>query len=230
MLRRASGHDGVRMDRTPRSADLSHRCHHGGLSSVSFWRVLKPEGISDLLRCIAMVMIWNTLAGGDPNLCAIIVIVNSVLQIILYSPMALFFIKVISKADDIPLAYGTTAIAVLIVRFFLCPKCQPLNQPQVSWDPLSLGLDDTIHPFLHDWSRPLSPPIPPLLLATGSRRPFVYHHRYLRPTSSAYPTQPRSGVPNHRSPHPLLLGHVYRHFYRHVVVEQPVMAKRPRRV
>ncbi|CAD6572525.1 MAG: hypothetical protein TREMPRED_000567 [Tremellales sp. Tagirdzhanova-0007] len=67
-----------------------------------------------LARCIAMVMIWNTLAGGDPNLCAIIVIVNSVLQIILYSPMALFFIKVISKADDIPLAYGTTAIAVLI--------------------------------------------------------------------------------------------------------------------
>ena len=64
-----------------------------------------------------MVMIWNTLAGGDPNLCAIIVIVNSVLQIILYSPMALFFIKVISRGTNLGLHYGTTAIAVLVVCF-----------------------------------------------------------------------------------------------------------------
>ena len=67
-----------------------------------------------LARCIAMVMIWNNLAGGDNNLCAIIVIINSVLQIVLYSPFALFFIKVISRSDDLGLQYGATAIAVLV--------------------------------------------------------------------------------------------------------------------
>jgi ACR3 family arsenite transporter len=68
-----------------------------------------------LARCIAMVMIWNHLAGGDNNLCAILVLINSVLQIILYSPYAVLFIEVISDADDINLQYGTTAIAVLVV-------------------------------------------------------------------------------------------------------------------
>ena len=63
-----------------------------------------------------MVMIWNTLAGGDNNLCAILVIINSILQIILYSPYAVWFIEVISKGGSIPLRYGQTAIAVLVVR------------------------------------------------------------------------------------------------------------------
>lgn len=70
-----------------------------------------------LARCIAMVMIWNTLAGGDENLCAIIVIINSVLQIILYSPLAVFFINVISREEVIKIDYGIVAIAVLVV----CP-------------------------------------------------------------------------------------------------------------
>lgn len=68
-----------------------------------------------LARCIAMVMIWNNLAGGDPDLCAIIVIINSVLQMILYSPLAVFFITVISREHDLGLQYGKTAIAVLVV-------------------------------------------------------------------------------------------------------------------
>lgn len=72
-----------------------------------------------LARCIAMVMIWNQLAGGDSELCAILVIINSILQIILYSPMSVFFINVIGRAGEgegIRLEYGKTAIAVLIVR------------------------------------------------------------------------------------------------------------------
>ncbi|ORY26594.1 sodium bile acid symporter family-domain-containing protein [Naematelia encephala] len=67
-----------------------------------------------LARCIAMVMIWNTLAGGDGDLCAILVIINAVLQIVLYSPLAVFFIKVISHDADLGLEYGKTAIAVLV--------------------------------------------------------------------------------------------------------------------
>lgn len=96
-----------------------------------------------------MVMIWNSLAGGDPNLCAIIVIVNSVLQIVLYSPFALFFIKVISRSDAIPIKYGITAIAVLVVRSRLgrFPFGEPFDccfradgSAQFLGIPLALGL------------------------------------------------------------------------------------------
>lgn len=61
-----------------------------------------------------MVMIWNQLAQGDGDYCAILVIINSILQIILYSPMSLFFVNVISGGNDLRLEYGKTAIAVLI--------------------------------------------------------------------------------------------------------------------
>ena len=74
-----------------------------------------------LARCIAMVMIWNTLAGGDENLCAIIVILNSILQIILYSPYAVWFINIISGEQSIGLQYGKTAIAVLVVSSIYRP-------------------------------------------------------------------------------------------------------------
>ncbi|OCF40861.1 arsenical-resistance protein [Kwoniella heveanensis CBS 569] len=65
-------------------------------------------------RCIAMVMIWNQLAHGDGDYCAILVIVNSILQIILYPPMSLLFVNIISGERSLRLQYGETAIAVLI--------------------------------------------------------------------------------------------------------------------
>ncbi|KAI0051878.1 arsenical-resistance protein ACR3 [Auriscalpium vulgare] len=69
-----------------------------------------------LARCIAMVMIWNELAGGDANYCAILVVINSILQIILYSPYAILFINVIGGQGQpsIHVSYGNVAIAVLI--------------------------------------------------------------------------------------------------------------------
>lgn len=68
-----------------------------------------------LARCIAMVMIWNQIARGDPNTCAIIVIINSVLQIVLYAPMSLLFINIISGSTEFRLNYSDTAISVVIV-------------------------------------------------------------------------------------------------------------------
>ncbi|CAL8465694.1 g5230 [Coccomyxa elongata] len=50
-----------------------------------------------LARCIAMVLLWNQLAGGSSEFCAILVAVNSVLQIILFSPLALFYLQVVSR-------------------------------------------------------------------------------------------------------------------------------------
>jgi ACR3 family arsenite transporter len=49
-----------------------------------------------LARCIAMVLVWNELAGGDNTLCTIIVVMNSILQIILYAPFQIFFCYVIT--------------------------------------------------------------------------------------------------------------------------------------
>lgn len=70
-----------------------------------------------IARCIAMVMIWNGLAGGNTEYCAILVAVNSVLQIILYSPFAVLFVDVFGGAangEQVHLQYGEVAISVLI--------------------------------------------------------------------------------------------------------------------
>lgn len=68
-----------------------------------------------LARCIAMVLIWTGLAGGDNQYCAILVAINSVLQMVLYAPLAVFFIKVIShSSSDISVSYSRVATSVAV--------------------------------------------------------------------------------------------------------------------
>jgi len=47
-------------------------------------------------RCIAMVLIWTDLAGGDGDYCAVLVAFNSILQIVLFAPFAVFYVRVVS--------------------------------------------------------------------------------------------------------------------------------------
>ncbi|KAK8104378.1 arsenical-resistance [Apiospora kogelbergensis] len=64
-------------------------------------------------RCIAMVLIWTGLAGGDNEYCAILVAVNSILQMVLFAPLAVLFIRVISHdSGHIDVSYSVVATSV----------------------------------------------------------------------------------------------------------------------
>ncbi len=55
------------------------------------------------------------MAGGDSDYCAILVAINSILQILLYAPLALFFIKVISREEGrLDVDYSTVAKSVAV--------------------------------------------------------------------------------------------------------------------
>ncbi|QLC35719.1 ACR3 family arsenite efflux transporter (plasmid) [Halarchaeum sp. CBA1220] len=59
-----------------------------------------PEFITGLIivgiaPCIAMVLVWNKLAAGNQEMCAVCVGVNSILQIVLFVPYAFLFLTVL---------------------------------------------------------------------------------------------------------------------------------------
>jgi len=53
-----------------------------------------------IARCIAMVLIWTDLANGDGDYCAVLVAFNSILQIVLFAPFAVFYIRIVSHQKD----------------------------------------------------------------------------------------------------------------------------------
>ena len=60
-----------------------------------------------------MVLIWTGLAGGDLDYCAILVAINSILQMVLFAPLAILFLRVISDADA-TVSYAVVAKSVAV--------------------------------------------------------------------------------------------------------------------
>lgn len=94
--------------------------------------------IVGLARCIAMVLIWNMLAGGDGEYCAVLVALNSVFQIIMFSPLAYFYLSVlpgwfgmqgavvnismVDIAKSVFIFLGIPLLAGIITRYTLVAK------------------------------------------------------------------------------------------------------------
>jgi arsenite transporter len=57
-------------------------------------------------------LIWTGLAGGDEEYCAILVAVNSLLQMVLYAPLAVLFVNVISHGAGRSAPYTVVARSV----------------------------------------------------------------------------------------------------------------------
>lgn len=72
-----------------------------------------------LARCIAMVIVWNDLAGGSREYCAGLVAMNSIFQIFAFPFMAYFFLTTMPKwlgftSVEVAISMKDVALAVLI--------------------------------------------------------------------------------------------------------------------
>lgn len=101
------------------------------LMFVLAWALLpdKPEYRTGLIlvglaRCIAMVLIWNLLASGNNEYATVLVALNSVFQIVMYSVLGYFYLTVVPGwlgADTTALHISMWAIAKSVLIFLGIP-------------------------------------------------------------------------------------------------------------
>jgi arsenical-resistance protein len=80
--------------------------------------------IVGLARCIAMVLIWNDLAGGDREAAAVLVALNSLFQIVAYSLLGYFYLELLPSwlgLDTAALHVSLWEIARIVAIFLGVP-------------------------------------------------------------------------------------------------------------
>jgi ACR3 family arsenite transporter len=80
--------------------------------------------IVGLARCIAMVLIWNMLACGDNEYAAVLVAINSVFQIVMYTILGYFYLTMVPRllgAESVALNIPMWSIAKSVLIFLGIP-------------------------------------------------------------------------------------------------------------
>lgn len=74
--------------------------------------------------CVAMVIVWNGLAGGDAEYCAGFVAVNAILQVLLYAPAAWFYATLLPGLLGLPgvsVSLGIGQVAGTVMFYLVIP-------------------------------------------------------------------------------------------------------------
>jgi len=141
-----------------------------------------------LARCIAMVLIWNDLACGDPEAAALLVAINSVFQVLAYAALGTFYLRVLPGwlgLDTQDVQFSTWEITKAVLNLLGDPAGRRVPHPP--------------HRDPRQGTRLVRAAVPAPDRAVRTLRAAVHHRRYVRPARRRHHLRPGVGPP-HRGP------------------------------